>query len=1151
KHLILVVYAVLSILLTGISSTTYADTLARYVMAANGDRVVVGDNTLDYTIGQPFMSTDYSSRLTSGFLNNGLRKDNPPDGPVFPMIVQGNLTENGQPMPVGTIITYLVNDSVIGETTTLTAGEFNQNGLSSGNVLINQHSGKLSFKVNGVDVTVEQITPSASNLAACPADADNIIFVSEQICRYDIALVTETEWDGTVEGYKFIDTNNNGEYDTSETLVEGRHYIVMKPTSYSGSPFSAIADNGHYKFYNVKNGTYSMWQHVDAGWLTSNLTTEAEIKWSSDDPVTVSISDDGIRIDGNLLDKIDFPIPDFANPSNNVIPEEVTNQITTECEDVDYVLCGLDSPNDCLSSSSATVIDLTTSGEWPTTGDYGDIGNVFATSKLLIFGKVYLPRYGNNQNITVGSICNYGTLTLAQNSYNHPIVMDFRDWFINYGEVLGVSPTSTQSTTSFAQTANIERIEIRSNAPWGGLSGTFYNEGTLKAGNGKLFDYTSLNVGTRMENKKLVGFPQLNDLLQLNQLAVFKLDNSDNHVCNNAEYVDGTLVDNQSYSYTAMPDGAVLASCYDYTNQGTIADSLEPEDALSTGGDVKIEAANIYQKGNIEAGKGTGINFKNKNDVPYYFNKLRFGGKGGDTTLRSTNMVFTKDSTTRGGNGGNVTVEEGCLSCTNVEVKGGQGGDLTIDPAGNESDISIYGMLEGNSVYVEPDLMLAGKDTNIVARKDVVIFGGDNWKLVLNDLRDDAIVAGRDITVAVGDGGSVDLRGNTSKVFKAGGKVAIYADNVLLDQGVQLEDIIQASEIVRGPNKIIYRVVLNTQDVQGKANETIPVKLEVSNAGPKIDTYTLSATSEKGIAISGLPSSITIEGLTRKQLDLSIALPAEGNDTITITATSQADPTVVATKKIRAIVDLPPVVEPENVLPTAALSITPETGEAPLTIALDGSASTDTDGTIASYKWTASDGQTVEGQNAQLTFNEVGDYTITLEVTDNEGATAQVQKTVTVQAPNELPTAALAITPETGEAPLTVALDGSASSDTDGTIASYAWTASNGQTANGQNAELTFSEAGDYTITLKVTDNDGAKNSATKNVKVEAAANYVASGTILDKEGNPIAGVTVQVGDKTALTDAAGNWEITDHAESNYTVTASKDGYIFGSKDFA
>ncbi|RKZ71571.1 MAG: hypothetical protein DRQ57_18475 [Gammaproteobacteria bacterium] len=244
-----------------------------------------------------------------------------------------------------------------------------------------------------------------------------------------------------------------------------------------------------------------------------------------------------------------------------------------------------------------------------------------------------------------------------------------------------------------------------------------------------------------------------------------------------------------------------------------------------------------------------------------------------------------------------------------------------------------------------------------------------------------------------------------------------------------------------------------------------------------------------------------------------------------------------------------------NNLPTAVFAITPETGEAPLTIALDGSASSDTDGTIASHVWTASNGQTANGQTAELTFSEAGDYTITLEVTDNEGATAQVQKAISVsvqEAPNEPPTAALAITPETGEAPLTIALDGSASSDTDGTIASHVWTASDGQTANGQNAELTFSEAGDYTITLEVTDNDGATNSATKNVKVEAAANYVASGTIRDKEGNPIAGVNVQVGDKTAVTNDKGEWEITGLQEGDdYTATASKDGYTFAPIEFA
>jgi len=54
---------------------------------------------------------------------------------------------------------------------------------------------------------------------------------------------------------------------------------------------------------------------------------------------------------------------------------------------------------------------------------------------------------------------------------------------------------------------------------------------------------------------------------------------------------------------------------------------------------------------------------------------------------------------------------------------------------------------------------------------------------------------------------------------------------------------------------------------------------------------------------------------------------------------------------------------------------------------------------------------------------------------------------------------------------------------------------------------------------------------------------YSASGTIKDKFG-PVAGVTVQIAGKTAITDAAGNWEITGLTAGNYTAEANKDGYL-------
>jgi len=155
---------------------------------------------------------------------------------------------------------------------------------------------------------------------------------------------------------------------------------------------------------------------------------------------------------------------------------------------------------------------------------------------------------------------------------------------------------------------------------------------------------------------------------------------------------------------------------------------------------------------------------------------------------------------------------------------------------------------------------------------------------------------------------------------------------------------------------------------------------------------------------------------------------------------------------------------------------------------------------------------------------------------------------------NKLPTAVLALTPATGNIPLTVALDGSASSDTDGTIASYAWMASDGQIAEGKNAALTFNQAGDYTITLKVTDDKGAIHSATAKVTAivtAAGGKYTAYGTIRDELGNKLAGVEVQVAGQTVTTDAAGNWKIPNLPEGEYSVTVSKDGYTFAPEKVA
>jgi pseudolysin/vibriolysin len=58
--------------------------------------------------------------------------------------------------------------------------------------------------------------------------------------------------------------------------------------------------------------------------------------------------------------------------------------------------------------------------------------------------------------------------------------------------------------------------------------------------------------------------------------------------------------------------------------------------------------------------------------------------------------------------------------------------------------------------------------------------------------------------------------------------------------------------------------------------------------------------------------------------------------------------------------------------------------------------STDSDGTIASRLWDVGDGRTSTKSKVLFKYASAGTYTVTLTVTDNEGATSSTSKTITV-----------------------------------------------------------------------------------------------------------------------------------------------------------
>jgi serine protease len=86
---------------------------------------------------------------------------------------------------------------------------------------------------------------------------------------------------------------------------------------------------------------------------------------------------------------------------------------------------------------------------------------------------------------------------------------------------------------------------------------------------------------------------------------------------------------------------------------------------------------------------------------------------------------------------------------------------------------------------------------------------------------------------------------------------------------------------------------------------------------------------------------------------------------------------------------------PSNEAPVASFTLDKSSGNAPLLVTVDASASRDADGTVAAYSWDF-DGVAAIGSIAQYTFEQPGTYTITLTVTDEDAATDTTARTVTV-----------------------------------------------------------------------------------------------------------------------------------------------------------
>ncbi len=146
----------------------------------------------------------------------------------------------------------------------------------------------------------------------------------------------------------------------------------------------------------------------------------------------------------------------------------------------------------------------------------------------------------------------------------------------------------------------------------------------------------------------------------------------------------------------------------------------------------------------------------------------------------------------------------------------------------------------------------------------------------------------------------------------------------------------------------------------------------------------------------------------------------------------------------------------------------------------DGSGSSASTGSsISKYEWDfESDGRIdAEGARTSFTFTKKGRYTVTLRVTDSIGVTDSETLIVTVG--NKTPIPSFTLSPREPTIRDTIHFYDT-SEDPDGTIVSWYWNFGDGHTSTIKDPTHDYSDKGSYTVTLRVTDDDGDSDSTTK-----------------------------------------------------------------------
>jgi len=318
-----------------------------------------------------------------------------------------------------------------------------------------------------------------------------------------------------------------------------------------------------------------------------------------------------------------------------------------------------------------------------------------------------------------------------------------------------------------------------------------------------------------------------------------------------------------------------------------------------------------------------------------------------------------------------------------------------------------------------------------------------------------------------------------------------YKENLVINKSINLIGEDKGNTTIDGDNDIVISIISNNVEIMGFIITNGIKGIILENSSENIIKNNTIKDNNYGIYIDNISVNNTIYqnnfiNNIKNAYDLSTnfwGYPSGGNywdDYTGLDNDSDGlgdEPYNISGGNSK---DLYPLMEPITEKPDADFTYLPSNPTTQDVIQFNDT-STDLDGYIVSWSWDFGDGNISMEQNVTNRYVDNGVYNVTLKITDNYGATDEISQQLGVL--NVEPTADFDYSPS-NPTDLQNVMFTDKSSDLDGDIVNWYWDLGDGNTSKLQSPSYQYGDNGTYTVTLTITDDDGATGVKSQQISV-------------------------------------------------------------------